>query len=43
MIKMTTNFVFSSVGDNTSFDTLWIGEDMNYDIYVKYIIHTKIK
>ena len=40
---MTTNFVFSSVGDNTSFDTLWIGEDMNYDIYVKYIIHTKIK
>jgi hypothetical protein len=36
MIKMTTNFVFSSVGDNTSFDTLWIGEDMNYDIYVIY-------
>jgi hypothetical protein len=33
---MITNFVFSSVGDNTSFDTLWIGENMNYDVYIIY-------
>jgi hypothetical protein len=33
---MTTNFVFSSVGDNTSFDDLYIGNNMNYDIYVIY-------
>jgi len=31
-----TNFVFSSVGNNTNFDTLWVGENMNYDIYVIY-------
>ena len=32
------NFVFSSVGDNTDFDTLWINEsmNMNYDVYVIY-------
>jgi hypothetical protein len=33
---MTTNFVFSSVGDNTSFDDLYIGNNMNYDLYVIY-------
>jgi hypothetical protein len=33
---MITNFVFSSVGDNTSFDTLWIGKNMNYEVYVIY-------
>ena len=33
---MIKNFVFSSVGDNTSFDKLWINEQMDYDIYVIY-------
>jgi len=33
---MTTNFVFSSVGDNTNFDTLWIDSNMEYDIYIIY-------
>jgi len=32
----TTNFVFSSVGDNTQFDSLWINDNMDYDIYVIY-------
>jgi hypothetical protein len=32
----TKNFVFSSVGDNTSFDSLWINDNMDYDIYVIY-------
>ena len=31
-----TNFLFSSVGDNTNFDDIWINENMNYDIYVIY-------
>lgn len=31
-----SNFLFSSVGDNTDFDTLWIDENMEYDIYVIY-------
>jgi hypothetical protein len=30
------NLIFSSVGDNTNFSELWIGENMNYDIYVVY-------
>ena len=30
------NFVFSSVGDNTSFHSLWTGNNQNYDIYVIY-------
>ena len=30
------NFVFSSVGNNTNFDSLWTGSNMNYDIYVIY-------
>ena len=30
------NFVFSSVGDNTNFDDLWIGNNMDYDIYIIY-------
>jgi len=33
---MTTNMLFSSVGDNTNFDTLWINENMEYDIYIIY-------
>ena len=28
------NFLFSSVGDNTNFDELWIDDSMNYDIYI---------
>lgn len=30
------NFLFSSVGDNTSFDKLYIGDKMTYDVYVIY-------
>ena len=30
------NMVFSSVGNNTLFDRLWVGDHMNYDIYVIY-------
>jgi len=30
------NFLFSSVGDNTTFDNLWFGQNMNYDVYVIY-------
>ena len=33
---MTKNLVFSSVGDNTFFDLLWINKNMDYDIYVIY-------
>ena len=33
---MTKNLVFSSVGDNTCFDILWINEKMDYDLYVIY-------
>ena len=33
-MNSTKNFVFSSVGDNTNFDSLWINENMNYDIYI---------
>jgi len=36
MDVINKNFVFSSVGDNTNFDSLWIGDNMNYDIYVIY-------
>jgi hypothetical protein len=35
-IKNTKNLLFSSVGNNTSFDTLYNGNNMNYDIYVIY-------
>jgi len=28
--------LFSSVGDNTNFDSLWINNDMKYDVYVIY-------
>lgn len=35
-IHIIMNFVFSSVGDVTSFDKLWLGESMNYDVYVIY-------
>ncbi len=30
------NFLFTSVGDNTKFDSLWINDNMNYDVYVIY-------
>ena len=30
------NFLFSSVGDNTKFDSLWVNDNMDYDIYVIY-------
>lgn len=30
------NFLFSSVGDNTNFDEIWIDDSMNYDIYIIY-------
>lgn len=30
------NFLFSSVGDNTNFDSLWISDYMDYDVYVIY-------
>jgi hypothetical protein len=33
---MIKNFVFSSVGDNTNFDSLWIDSNMNYDVYIIY-------
>lgn len=36
MILSNNNFLFSSVGDNTNFDSLWINENMNYDIYIIY-------
>jgi hypothetical protein len=32
----TTNFVFTSAGDNTQFDSIWINNEMNYDVYVIY-------
>ena len=28
--------LFTSAGDNTNFDDIWISEEMNYDIYVIY-------
>ena len=34
MNSVNKNFLFSSVGNNTNFDSLWINEDMNYDIYI---------
>jgi len=34
--KNHKNLVFSSVGDNTQFDDLWLGNNRNYDIYVIY-------
>lgn len=33
---MTKNFVFSSVGDNTNFHNLFIGDNMKYHVYVIY-------
>ena len=36
MEEKTKNFLFSSVGDNTNFDSIWNGSNMNYDIYVIY-------
>lgn len=33
---MSTNFLFSSVGNNTHFDSLWINDKIEYDIYVIY-------
>jgi hypothetical protein len=30
------NFVFTSAGDNTNFDSLWINDTMDYDLYVIY-------
>jgi len=30
------NFIFTSVGDNTNFDNLWLGDDQLYDVYVIY-------
>lgn len=35
-VPLKKNMVFSSVGNNTSFDRLWVGDHMNYDIYVIY-------
>ena len=32
------NFLFTSAGDNTNFDSLWINDNMNYDIYVIYYV-----
>jgi hypothetical protein len=34
--KSVDNFVFTSAGDNTTFDSLWINDTLNYDIYVIY-------
>lgn len=33
---MKKNLVFSSVGDNTNFHNLFIGDKMNYDVFVIY-------
>lgn len=30
------NFVFTSAGDNTKFDKLWLGNNQKYDVYVIY-------
>lgn len=30
------NFLFTSLGDNTNFDNLWIGNNMNYEIFAIY-------
>lgn len=30
------NFVFTSAGNNTNFDKLWLGPQQNYDVYVIY-------
>jgi hypothetical protein len=30
------NMIFTSVGDNTSFQDIWIADEMNYDIYAIY-------
>ena len=30
------NLVFTSVGDNTNFDNLWLGKNKTYDVYVIY-------
>lgn len=30
------NFVFTSAGDNTNFDKLWLGNNKTYDVYVIY-------
>ena len=30
------NLLFTSAGDNTNFDELWLDEDRNYDVWVVY-------
>jgi len=30
------NLVFSSVGDNTNFDNIWLGSKRDYDVWVVY-------
>ena len=39
---MYKNFLFSSVGDNTDFDSLWINNNMEYDLYVIYYGNNEI-
>ena len=36
MEKLRKNLVFTSAGDNTDFDTLWLEKDRNYDVWVVY-------
>ena len=36
VIKSSKNFVFTSVGDHSTFDKNWIGESMQFDIYAIY-------
>ena len=36
MIINNKNLVFSSVGDNTYFNSLWINDNMKYDIFIVY-------
>lgn len=33
---MSKNFLFTSLGDNTNCHNLWIGDNMNYDVYGIY-------
>ena len=30
------NLIFSSVGDNTNFDNIWLDKDRKYDVFVIY-------
>ena len=36
MKNIKKNLVFTSAGDNTSFDNLWLDKDRNYDVWVVY-------